>query len=99
MKSKSKTITIPCDCRCCMFVIEKTIWDDGDINYNLTIQDARYDHNFNTIWGRIKRAAKTLFGNPIYYNDVHLEGEETFLKLVKDMDALATSTLGEEDCP
>ena len=66
MKEKSKIITLPCDCKCCMFVIEKTLWADGDINYNITIQDSRYDHNYNTIWGRIKRAAKILFGKPIY---------------------------------
>jgi hypothetical protein len=79
-----------------MFVIEKTVWEDGDINYNITIQDARYDHNYNTLWGRIKRATKILFGKPVYYNDVYLDGEEKFRKLVKDMDELAKSTLSEE---
>lgn len=96
MKAKSKIITLPCDCKCSMFVIEKTLWEDGDINYNITIQDSRYDHNYNTLWGRIKRAAKILFGKPIYYNDVHLENEEVFKKLVKDMDDLAKSNLGKE---
>jgi len=96
MKEKSKMITLPCDCKCCMFVIEKTVWEDGDINYNITIQDARYDHNYNTLWGRIKRATKILFGKPVYYNDVYLDGEEKFWKLVKDMDELAKSTLSEE---
>ena len=42
----------------------------------------------NTIWGRIKRAVKILFGKPIYYNDLHLEGEERFHKLVGDMEEL-----------
>lgn len=40
---------------------------DGDINYNITIQDARYDHNYHTLWGRLKRAVKILFGKSIYY--------------------------------
>lgn len=35
MKEKSKMITLPCDCKCCMFVVEKTMWEDGDINYNM----------------------------------------------------------------
>ena len=96
MKVKSKMITLPCDCKCCMFVVEKTIWEDGDINYNITIQDSRYDHNYNTLWGRIKRAASILFGKPIYYNDVYLDGEEIFTKLVKDMDELSKSNLNEE---
>lgn len=95
MTEKSRRITLPCDCKCCMFVIEKTIWEDGDINYNISIQDSRYDHNYNTLWGRIKRAAKTLFGKPIYYNDVHLEGEETFQQLVDDINELAKLNLDE----
>jgi len=79
-----------------MFVVEKTIWEDGDVCFDISIQDSRYDHNFNTAWGRIKRAAKTLFGKPIYYNDVHLEGEETFKRFVADMDDLLSSNLNEK---
>ena len=97
MNAKSKMITLPCDCKCCMFVVEKSVWEDGDIAYNITIQDSRYDHNYNTLWGRIKRAVKILFGKPIYYSDVHLEGEEAFRKLVNDMGDLVNSNLGEGD--
>jgi len=79
-----------------MFVVEKTLWADGDTNYNITIQDSRYDHNYNTIWGRIKRAAKILFGKPIYYSDVHLDGEEKFKELLNNMNELSDAKLGEE---
>ena len=48
--------------------------------------------------GTNEESDKTLFGKPIYYNDVHLEGEEAFIKLVKDMDVLSKSSLGEEGC-
>jgi len=88
MVKKEKMIVLPCDCKCCMFVIEKTIWEDGDISYNITVQDSRYEHNYNTFWGRVKRAVKALFGKPVYFNDVHLEGEEQFIKLVSDMTEL-----------
>ena len=91
MEKKSEMITLPCDCRCCMFVVEKTIWEDGDVNYNITIQDSRYDHNYNTLRGRIKRACKALFGKPVYFSDVHMENEDTFRKLLKDMEALLES--------
>ena len=90
-------ITLPCDCKCCMLVIEKSKWDDGDIDYHISIQDSRYDHNYNTLWGRIKRAAKTLLGKPIYYNDIYLEGTETFHKLVADMQQLETAALDQEE--
>ena len=88
MKEKSKMIVLPCDCKCCMLVIEKTVWEDNDVSYNISIQDSRYDHNYNTVWGRIKRAVKIPFGKPIYYNDLYLEGEEKFHKLVGDMKEL-----------
>jgi len=68
-----------------MFAIEKTIWEDGDISYNISVQDSRYDHYYNSFWGRLKRAVKALFGKPVYFNDVHLEGEERYEKLVSDM--------------
>lgn len=88
MGQKTKMITLPCDCRCCMLVIEKSIYENGERAYSISIQDSRYDHDFNTLWGRIKRAASALFGKPIYYNDLYLDGEETFHQLVKDMEAL-----------
>ncbi|RKI69701.1 hypothetical protein D7V91_04855 [bacterium 1xD42-67] len=88
MKKKSQLIALPCDCKCCMFVIEKTAWEDGSIDYGISIQDSRYDHNYNTLWGRMKRAIKILFGKPIYYNDVYLNGEETFNQLIEDMKRL-----------
>ena len=93
MQRKSKIIILPCDCKCCMFVIEKTQWEDGDISHNITVQDSRYDHNINTVWGRLKRAAKVLFGKPIYYNDVHLEGVERFEQFVQEMQDLAKTDL------
>jgi hypothetical protein len=96
MKEESKRIVLPCDCQCCMLVIEKTAWEDGDIGYNISVQDSRYDHNDHTLWGRLKRAAKVLFGKPVYYNDLHLEGEETFRKLVQDMERLAGLEYGVE---
>ena len=89
MDSKSKIITLPCDCRCCMFVIEKAKWSDGAISYNITVQDSRYDKNFNTLWGRIKRAGRALFGKPVYFNDVSLDGEGGYRAFLKEMESLA----------
>jgi len=97
MERKSKMITLPCDCKCCMFVIEKTQWEDGDISYNITVQDSRYDHDFNTVWGRLKRAASTLFCKPICYSDVFLDGTERFEQFVQEMQDLANTDLQKAD--
>jgi len=95
LNKKDKRLTLPCDCKCCMFVVEKTKWEDGEINYNISIQDSRYYHNYNTVFGRLKRAAKVLFGKPVYFNDVYLEGETRYKQLVSDMTELMNSNIDE----
>ncbi len=88
---------LPCDCKCCMFVIEKSFRENCDIDYNISVQDSRYDHNYNTVWGRLKRAVMLLFGKPIYYNDLYIEDEESFKKFVADINDLANTTLQKDE--
>jgi hypothetical protein len=71
-----------------MFVVEKTVWTDGEINYNISVQDSRYDHGYNTAWGRIKRACKSLLGKPVYFSDVFIDNEDRYKKLLADMQNL-----------
>ena len=68
-----------------MFVAEKTIWKDGEIWYNITVQDSRYDRDNTTLWSRIKGAAKILFGKPVYYSDVVIESQERFKEFVDEL--------------
>lgn len=93
MKKTSKHIILPCDCGCCMFVIEKTKWEDGDVSYNITVQDSRYDHDYNTIWGRVKHACRIFLGKPVYYNDVHIENQDAFQSLIEEMKSLFDSDI------
>ena len=78
-------VFLKCDCGCSMFVVEKTIWSDGEIDYNLTVQDSRYDHNYTTVWGRIKTALTILFGKPVYYSDVYIGKAEKFHNFVAQL--------------
>jgi hypothetical protein len=71
-----------------MFVVEKTVWDDGDTTYNISVQDSRYDHNYTTIWGRIKTAFTILFGKPVYYSDVYIGDPEKFHNFVAQLNDL-----------
>lgn len=80
MKEKSKMIVLPCDCKCCMLVIEKTVWADNDVSYDISIQDSRYDHNYNTIWGRIKRA-KFCLESRFIITTFTLKGKKGFISL------------------
>jgi hypothetical protein len=58
MNKQETTIILKCDCGCSMLVVDKCVWDDGEVNYDISVQDSRYDHNYTTLWGRIKTAIK-----------------------------------------
>lgn len=44
---KEKSVIYKCDCGCSMLVVEKTVYGYGETNYNISIQDSRYDHKKN----------------------------------------------------
>jgi len=71
-----------------MLVVDKTVWEDGELNYNFTVQDSRYDHNYTTLWGRIKTAATILFGKPVYYSDVYIGKTEKFREFVEQLNGM-----------
>jgi len=85
MNNQETSVMLKCDCGCSMLVVERAKWDDGDISYNITVQDSRYDHNYTTILGRIKTAMKILFGKTVYYSDVYIEKSETFIGFVEKL--------------
>jgi len=88
MKPKETMVFLKCDCGCSMFVVDKTEWEDGEINYNITVQDSRYDHNYTTLWGRLKSAMKVLFGKRVYYSDVYIQEPQRFKDFVKQLNEL-----------
>ena len=89
-----KAIYLPCDDRCCTLVIRKDIWDENDIDYEILVEDAYY-YAYNGFVGRIKRAIKALFGKPIVYNGLYLEGEEMIEHLISDLKYLRNVKLNE----
>jgi len=85
MNKKETYVRLKCSCGCSAIVVEKAEWENGEIDYDISIQDSRYDHNYTTLWGRIKTAAKILFGKPVYYSDVYIEKPEIYKKFVDDL--------------
>jgi hypothetical protein len=75
-----------------MLVVDREEWEDGEVNYNISVQDSRYDHNYTTLWGRIKSAAKVLFGKPVYYSDIYIEDSEKFREFVEKLNKLCPET-------
>ena len=95
MEKKESEVRLKCSCGCSAVVVEKTEWENGDIDYNISIQDSRYDHNYTTIWGRIKTAAKMLFGKPVYYSDVYIDKPEIYNKFIEDIRSLCVKGRGD----
>lgn len=81
-KMEKDFATMECDCGCCVLVFSKTVWDDGMADYDVSVMDSYYDHKANGVWNRIRRAAKALFGKPVYFNDVTTTDRAKFAELV-----------------
>ena len=92
MNKQETSVFLKCACGCSMLVVERTVWEDGDIDYDISVQDSRYDHNYTTIWGRFKSAMKILFGKPVYYSDVYIDSPEKFTGFVEDLKKLCLET-------
>ena len=88
MDKQVTTVILKCDCGCSMVVVDKTTWDNGEVNYNISVQDSRYDHNYTTLLGKIKNAMKILFGKPVYYSDVYIEKPEKFREFVGELNKI-----------
>jgi hypothetical protein len=71
-----------------MLVAERIEWEDGEVDYNISVQDSRYDHNNATFWGRLKGAAKLLFGKPVHYSDIYLDEPQKFKDFAKQINEL-----------
>jgi len=93
MDNNEKTVTLRCDCNCSMLVIDKYAFHDGEIYYNVSIQGSRYDWKLNTLWGRVKRACKTIFGKPIYYNDIQIMDVQKFKDFVNQLSEMIKDTM------
>ena len=83
-----KCVRMRCDCGCCAVEFTRTDWDDGEVSYDISVLDSRYDHNVNGLFGRLRRAFGVLVGKPVYFNDAFMR-EEEFVDLLGKLMALA----------
>jgi hypothetical protein len=99
MNKQETAVFLKCDCGCSMLVVEKNEWEDGEIDYDISVQDSRYDHNYTTLWGRLKSSMKILFGKKVYYSDVYVENPDRFRNFVEDLNKLLSSSASIEKPP
>jgi len=88
MVIKESTASIKCDDEGPVLVVDKRVFEDGDIDYDITVQDSRCDNKCTNLWSRFKSAGKILFGKPVYFSDVYTEDIEKFRKFVEQLNAM-----------
>lgn len=97
MERVSKRITVPCDCGCCDLVFEKSVWGDGSVSYDVSVEDSYYDSCPNSLPWRLRRALGILFGKPVPFNDVCIDREDRFASMLAKLGALYTWDPSEEE--
>lgn len=73
-------------------VVKKFVWCREDVNYSLCIEDSYYDSNINGIFGRIKRAIGVLFGKPVAFNEVFIDDDDAFDRIMDEFAELRAWT-------
>lgn len=79
-----KDIYLRCDCHAETVVFSKFEWQHGDVDYDISIEDAYCCGDYMGIKGRFKRAWKAFWAKPIYYNSVYCQDPERMRKFLED---------------
>lgn len=85
---KSKSAYFHCDCGCGTVEFERVSYDHTDelihTDYTLSFQNSRLVSEHNTIFQRIRDAAKVLLEKPIYYADAMTMDKTTILDFLQN---------------
>lgn len=84
MIDNSKEINMRCDCHAEMVTFIRHNWNDDDVDYELTIEDAYCGGDYMGITGRFKRAWKAFWAKPVYYSAVYCEDGNRMKKFLED---------------
>lgn len=80
-----KSVSFRCDDKAENVVFTRYKWhDDGEVDYEITIEDAYCGGDHMGIKGRFKRAWMAFFDKPICYTGVFTEDGERIKKFLKD---------------
>lgn len=80
----TKEVYLPCDDHAETVVFSKHAWSDGDVDYEITIEDAYCGGDFMGIKGRFKRAWKAFWAKPVSYTGIYCQDEERMKGFLKD---------------
>lgn len=82
--SKAKEIYLRCDDHAECVVFSKFNFEDNDIDYEITIEDAYCGYDYMGIKGRFRRAWKAFWAKPICYNGVYCQDGKRMRKFLED---------------
>lgn len=71
--TKPDTVTMRCDDNAEAVVFSRYDFGNGDINYEINIEDSYCGGDYMGIKGRFKRAWRAFFAKPIFYSGVFVE--------------------------
>lgn len=81
---KFNNIYFRCDDNAEMVMFTKYNWNDGETNYEFSIEDSYCGGDYMGIKGRFKRAWRAFWKKPICYTGVYCQDGERMKKFLKD---------------
>lgn len=80
----SKEVNMRCDCHAEMASFFRHNWGNGEVDYELTIEDAYCGGDYMGIKGRFKRAWHAFWAKPVYYSGVYCQDGGRMRKFLED---------------
>lgn len=73
---QSKVVSLRCeDCAEVISLIGHN-WSNGDVDYEIVVEDAYCGGGYSGFFGRIRRAWSAFWAKPISYTGVYIEGKD-----------------------
>lgn len=71
-----KSVYLRCDDHAEVLTFNRYEFENGDVHFEINIEDSYCGGDYMGIKGRFKRAWKAFFAKPIYYTGVYIENTE-----------------------
>ena len=83
-KLNYKDVSLRCDDHAETVVFTRFDWNDGDKDYDISIEDSYCGGDYMGIKGRLKRAWKAFWAKPICHTGIYCEDENRMRKFLED---------------
>lgn len=81
---EQERVYLRCDCGAEVAVFTRYEYEDGDISYDISIEDDYLGGDYKGFFGRIKRAWKAFMDKPVVYSGIFCEDKEKMRKFLTD---------------